>query len=200
MTTATGSPHRPARSPGATRGARMSADERRDAIVAAATEEFATGGLVGASTEAIARRVGVSQPYVFQLFGTKKELFLDVVASCFSRIILAFDDAAGHWTPGTDDCDSPLMAMGLAYKRLLADRTLLLMQLQAYAACSDPDVRTAVRQGWTELYGRVVEASGASREDIHQFFAEGMLLNLGAAIGLPGKAKQWTLEMLEEGA
>jgi AcrR family transcriptional regulator len=178
----------------------MSADERRDAIVAAATEEFATGGLVGASTEAIARRVGVSQPYVFQLFGTKKELFLAVVASCFSRIILAFDEAAGRWTPGTDDCDSPLMAMGLAYKRLLADRTLLLMQLQAYAACSDPDVRAAVRQGWTQLYGRVVEVSGASREEIHQFFAEGMLLNLGAAIGLPGEAKGWTLEMLEEGA
>src|SRR6478752_10177694 len=94
------------RSPGTSRGARMTADERRDAIVAAATEEFATGGLVGASTEAIARRVGVSQPYVFQLFGTKKDLFLAVVESCFARIILRFEDAAARWTPGTDDCDS----------------------------------------------------------------------------------------------
>src|SRR4029077_12152386 len=132
----------------ASRQTRMTADERRDAIVAAATEEFATGGLVGASTEAIARRVGVSQPYVFQLFGTKKDLFLAVVRSCFSRISLAFEDAAGRWAPGDDDCDSPLMAMGIAYKRLLADRTLLLVQLQGYAACSDPDVRTAVRYGW----------------------------------------------------
>src|SRR6266436_10376764 len=89
---------------------RMTADERRDAIVAAATEEFATGGLVGASTEAIARRVGVSQPYVFQLFGTKKDLFLAVVRSCFARIILTFEDAAERWTPGTADCDSRLMA------------------------------------------------------------------------------------------
>ena len=71
----------------------MTADERRDAIVAAATEEFATGGLVGASTEAIAKRVGVSQPYVFQLFGTKKDLFLATVRSCFARIIATFDDA-----------------------------------------------------------------------------------------------------------
>lgn len=178
----------------------MTADERRDAIVAAATEEFAKGGLVGASTEAIARRVGVSQPYVFQLFGTKKDLFLAVVGSCFSRIIRAFEDAATHWTRGADDCDSPMMAMGLAYKRLLADRTLLLMQLQAYAACSDPDVRTAVRAGWGRLYRRVVQVSGASRDEVHQFFAEGMLLNLGAAVGLPGKAQDWTLEMFEEGA
>jgi len=176
----------------------MTADERRDAIVAAATEEFAKGGLVGASTEAIARRVGVSQPYVFQLFGTKKELFVAVVRSCFARTRLAFEDAAARWTPGTDDCDSPLMAMGKAYKRLLADRTLLLMQLQAYAACSDPDVRSVVREEWGRLHRRVSDVSGASREQIHQFFAEGMLLNLGAAVGLPGEAKTWTLEMLEE--
>jgi AcrR family transcriptional regulator len=191
---------RSVRSTGSSRGSRMTADERRDAIVAAATEEFATGGLVGASTEAVARRVGVSQPYVFQLFGTKKDLFLAVVRSCFSRIIGSFEDAARRWTPGTDDCDSPLMAMGLAYKRLLADRTLLLMQLQSYAACSDPDVRTAVREGWANLYRRVSEMSGARKDEIHQFFAEGMLLNLGAAVGLPGEAKTWTLEMFEEGA
>jgi AcrR family transcriptional regulator len=178
----------------------MTADERRDAIVAAATEEFATGGLVGASTEAIARRVGVSQPYVFQLFGTKKELFLAVVGSCFSRIILVFENAAVRWTPESEECDTRLGAMGLAYKRLLADRTLLQMQLQSYAACSDPDVRAAVRAGWGRLYRRVVAVSGASREEIHGFFAEGMLLNLGAAVGLPGAAGKWTLEMFEEGA
>src|SRR6266852_777038 len=101
------------RPPASLRPGRMTAGERRDAIVAAGVQEFATGGLVGASTDAIARRAGVSQPYVFQLFGTKKELFIAVVGSCFSRIILAFEDAAARWTPGTDDCDSPLMAMGL---------------------------------------------------------------------------------------
>jgi AcrR family transcriptional regulator len=200
MTATTRSTTRSARSPGSPRGPRMSADERRDAIVATATEEFATGGLVGASTEAIARRVGVSQPYVFQLFGTKKDLFLAVVRSCFARVILTFEDAAARWTPGTDDCDSPLMAMGLAYKKLLADRTLLLMQLQSYAACSDPDVRSVVREEWGRLYRRVSDVSGASKDEIHQFFAEGMLLNLGAAVGLPGEAKNWTLEMFEEGA
>jgi AcrR family transcriptional regulator len=190
---------RPSRSPGV-RGPRMSADERRDSIIAAATEEFATGGLVGASTEAIARRVGVSQPYVFQLFGTKKDLFLAVVRSCFGRVVLTFEDAAARWEPGDAECDSRLGAMGLAYKRLVADRTLLLVQMQSYAACSDPDVRTAVREGWGRLYRRVSEVSGASKEEIHRFFAEGMLLNLGAAVGLPGEARNWTLEMFEEGA
>src|SRR6266550_296380 len=201
MTTTPGSSKRSVRSRGSPRGQRQTADERRDAIVAAATEEFATGGLVGGSTEAIARRVGVSQPYVFQLFGTKKELFLAVVRSCFARTRLAFEAAAAAWVPGADDeCDSSLEAMGKAYKRLLADRTLLLVQLQSYAACSDPDVRAVVREEFGFLHRRVREVSGASAEDLHRFFAEGMLLNLGAAVGLPGEAATWTLEALEGGA
>ncbi len=150
----------------------MSADERRASTISAATEEFATGGLVGASTEAIARRVGVSQPYVFQLFGTKKNLFLDVVRSCFARTRYAFEAAAVAWVPGSDpDCDTSLAAMGKAYKRLLADRTLLQVQLQAYAACSDPDVRVVVRQEFGLLHRRVREVSGATREELDQFFA-----------------------------
>ena len=201
MTTSSGPTTRSSRSPGSPRGPRQTADERRDAIVAAATEEFAAGGLVGGSTEAIARRVGVSQPYVFQLFGTKKELFLAVVRSCFARTRLAFEAAAATWVPGADDeCDSSLDAMGKAYNRLLADRTLLLVQLQAYAASSDPDVRAVVREEFGLLHRRVREVSGASAEDLHRFFAEGMLLNLGAAVGLPGQAATWTLEALEGGA
>jgi len=187
------------RSPG-TRGPRMSADERRDAIVAAATEEFAVGGLVGASTEAIARRVGVSQPYVFQLFGTKKDLFIAVVRNCFARIRLSFETAAKEWMPGDAECDSPLMAMARVYKRQLQDRTLLLLQLQAYAACSDPDVREVVREEWGRLYRTCADASGATKEELHDFFAKGMLLNLGAAVALPGEAKDWTFEMFEGGA
>ncbi len=201
MTNTSGTVARSGRSPGSPRGPRMTADERRDAIVAAAMQEFATGGLVGASTEAIARRVGVSQPYVFQLFGTKKDLFIAVVRSCFARTRLAFDAAAAAWVPGADDeCDTPLMAMGKAYDRLLADRTLLLVQLQAYAACSDPEVRAVVREEWGRLHRRVSEVSGAPRDQIHHFFAEGMLMNLGAAIGLPGQTETWTLELFEEGA
>ena len=53
---------------------RKTAEQRRDEILDAALVEFAERGLHGASTEAIARRAGISQPYVFRLFGTKKEL------------------------------------------------------------------------------------------------------------------------------
>src|SRR5258705_13088414 len=120
---------------------RMTADERRDAIVAAATEEFATGGLVGASTEAIARRVGVSQPYVFQLFGTKKDLFLAVVRRCFERTRLAFGQAARDFVPGADPAgDSVLQAIAAAYHTQLSDRKAPLVKLQSYPARAGPDL------------------------------------------------------------
>src|SRR6476646_7247032 len=112
-----------------TRPTRMTADERRDAIVAASVEEFAAGGLVGASTEAIAKRAGVSQPYVFQLFGTKKELFLAVVRQCFGQTMLAFERAAHDYVPdATPGCNTVLQAIGLEYQRLLSNRTNLLVQ------------------------------------------------------------------------
>ncbi|MEA2518684.1 MAG: hypothetical protein QOF49_764 [Chloroflexota bacterium] len=183
------------------RSSRMTADERRDAIVAAAVEEFASGGLVGASTDAIARRAGVSQPYVFQLFGTKKELFLAVVRRCFGRTRLTFEQAARDWVPGAvAECDTVLKAIGQSYMTLLDDRPLLLVQLQAYAACSDPDVQVVVREEFGALHRRVRELSGATPEDLHHFFAEGMLLNIAAAVELGGNPTSWMLEDLEGGA
>lgn len=182
------------------RPTRMTADERRDAIVAAGVEEFASGGLVGASTDAIARRAGVSQPYVFQLFGTKKELFLAVVRRCFARTRLTFEEAARRYEPGANPlCDSVLDAIGQSYMELLADRNLLLVQLQAYAACADPDVQVVVRAEFGALHRRVKELSGANAEEIHHFFAEGMLLNIAAAVELGGNPKSWMLDDLEGG-
>jgi AcrR family transcriptional regulator len=178
---------------------RLTADERRQEIVAAAMSEFARHGLGGASVQAIAQRAGVSQPYVFQLFGTKKDLFLAVIQEGFARTWRAFEDAASRQEAGTIvGCNSVLEAMGRRYKELLADRTLLLVQLQAYAACDDADCRLVVRNEWDALHRAVARASGATPDEIHEFFAMGMLLNVGAAIGLEGEPATWTLESLGE--
>lgn len=174
---------------------RQTADERREAIVEAGALEFATRGLAGASIDVIAKRAGVSQPYVFQLFGTKKELFLAVVRAGFRRTGLAFEDAARRQGLGTiEGCNTVLEAMGRTYMALLADRVTLLLQLQAYATCADPDVRSVVREEFGNLHRRVSELSQATPEEIHHFFAEGMLLNVGAAVQLEGEPDQWSLE------
>jgi len=179
----------------ATTTQRQTADERRDAIIVAALHEFAAGGYTGTSTESIARAVGVSQPYLFQLFGTKRELFLAVVRHGFQRTRLVFHEAARRGPADDQDC-SVLDLMGNAYMELLSDRDLLRVQLQAYAACGDADVRQVVREEFTELYIAVKRDSGASNEAIHAFFAEGMLLNVAAALEIGGKPETWSLSGL----
>src|SRR3954464_5108374 len=107
---------------------RMPADQRRQAVLRAARIEFGMGGFVGTSTEAIARRVGVSQPYLFRLFPSKRAIFLAVIQDCFDRMVEIFETAAGELT-GED----ALVAMGRAYNDLLDDRALLQMQLQMWS-------------------------------------------------------------------
>jgi AcrR family transcriptional regulator len=159
---------------------RKSAEVRREEILEAAMKEFAYGGLHGTSTEKIARRAGISQPYLFRLFGTKKELFTASSRRCFGRVLAAFQEAAEGKTGA-----EAMKAMGRAYDQLLADRELLLGQMQMYAACSDPEIRDVTRAGFAELFRFVERATGAGTLEIRDFFAMGMLMNVAAAMDLP---------------
>jgi AcrR family transcriptional regulator len=185
---------------------RHSADERRAEVLKAAVAEFAIHGLNGTSTEMIAKRTGISQPYIFRLFPSKKDLFLAAVDQCFDRVEAAFTKAAADpevlADPGHHFAASPvgarLHAMGHAYVRLLANREVLLFQMQAFAACADEEVRPKVKQRWERLMRVTAELSGASREELATFFSRGMLLNVVASIGLvPAKAAdKWGHETL----
>jgi AcrR family transcriptional regulator len=170
---------------------RLSADERRQAIVEVAREEFALRGLHGTSTDTIAERAGVSQPYLFRLFGRKKDLFIACVEAGFGRVLELFRQAA-EGIPR----EHALEAMGESYAVLLADRTELLAQLQAYAACEDDEVRAAVRRGFGDLHRFVADATGADEEQLRRFFASGMLMNVVVAMDLPGLDERWAQELV----
>jgi AcrR family transcriptional regulator len=158
---------------------RKSAAERREEIVSAAFEHFAQSGYNGASTDAIARDAGISQPYLFRLFRTKRELFLACQKRSGDRIRQTFE-AAAEGLPQ----EERLEAMGHAYVGLLADRTALLFQMQSYAACSDPDIQEHVREGYGDLVQLVMRLSGAEPHEVWQFFSFGMLLNVMASLDL----------------
>ena len=121
--------------------ARKSAEQRREEIVEIAFRHFAEGGYKGTSTEAIAREAGISQPYLFRLFRTKRELFLACVDRCFAQVIARLP-RGGAAAPDEDR----LHAMGHAYsERLLPNRHALLFQMQAYAVERAGDPRTRAR-------------------------------------------------------
>jgi AcrR family transcriptional regulator len=159
---------------------RKSAEERREDILAVAIEHFGRTGYHGTSTEAIARDAGISQPYLFRLFHTKKELFLACDDRACEKIVYAFRRAAEAAEPG-----HKLEAMGAAYEtELLPDRHALFMLMQGYVAVSDPEIRDHVRRKYGEVISVVSELSGAPPDEVWRFFAYGMHLNIVAAMDL----------------
>ena len=146
--------------------------DRREEILDAACEEFAQTGLHGTSTDAIARRAGISQPYLFRLFGTKKELFIATVQRCFAETLETFaarrarQDGRGR---AEGDGRRLHASSSPTARRLQA-------QMQAYAACDDPEVCAVVREGYGRLVELVERRVGRRAARVRDFFAVGMLL------------------------
>ncbi|MCH0563266.1 TetR/AcrR family transcriptional regulator [Streptomyces sp. MUM 2J] len=172
---------------------RMSAEERRESVVRAATAEFARGGYHGTSTEAIAKRVGVSQPYLFRLFPGKKAIFLAVAERCVEDTIRTFEQAA----EGLHG-EEALHAMANAYTKVIAEQPeRLMMQMQMYVAVGaaeaegDREFGESVRAGWMRLWDTVHLPLGADVDETTTFMAYGMLINCLVAMGFPPDHRVW---------
>ena len=172
---------------------RKSATERRDEILEAALVEFAAHGLDGGSTEAIAKAVGISQPYVFRLFGTKKQLFMATVERCLRGTLELFHTASAGLTG-----EEALSAIGEMYwERLATDPVYLHAQMQAYAASEDPEIREVVRRGFGALVEYTQRVSGLPSERVAHFFAKGMLLNVIGSMDLLQADEGWARLLIE---
>jgi AcrR family transcriptional regulator len=168
---------------------RMSAEDRREQVIGEAIAVFARFGYEGATTAAIAQRVGVTQPYLFKLFPTKKDLFLVASERNMVDTLNMLREAAGGLTGR-----AALEAMGEAYsEKLKTDRGWLQMQLQSYAACEDEDVQHQTRDCLQLIWNEVRSlAVGVSIEEVVTFIATGMFCNVIAAVGRAGtEDPQW---------
>lgn len=171
----------------------MSAEERRESVIRAATIEFARGGYHGTSTEVIAKRVGVSQPYLFRLFPGKKAIFLAAAQRCVEDTIRTFAEAA----EGLEG-EEALHAMANAYTKVIAERPeRLMMQMQMYVAVAaaeqegDHEFGAEVRDGWMRLWDTVHLPLGADVDETTTFMAYGMLVNCLVAMGFPPGHRVW---------
>ena len=161
---------------------RRTSEERRDQVLDAATHEFAVHGYHAASTAAIAKLAGISQPYIYALFPNKRELFLAAHGRMVDGLRAAFLAAAR----GADGPEERLHLMGLAYRPLVeANRDQLLLQMQGHAAAGDPEIGPAVAAAFKSLVDDVRRASGATDADVARFIACGMLINVTLALDLP---------------
>ena len=152
----------------------------------AARREFSRKGLHGASTDAIAKDAGISQPYLFRLFGTKKELYLLATAQAMEELYQAFERASRG-----KHGEEALHAMGETYAALIEDRERLQLMLQCFAGCEDAEVRESVRRVWRDLVDLVERVSGEPPEVVSAFVAKGMLLNVLSAMQLFDDPTPW---------
>ena len=174
---------------------RQSASERRVAVLSAAITEFARAGYAGTSTEAIAARAGISQPYLFRLFGTKKDLFIATYDQVGARIVEELAAAA----KGLEG-EAALQAMGGAYLELMQDPELLQVQMHGFAAATgDADIAAACRSTFEVLWRMVSVDLGLDADMVRDFFASGMLISVMSAIDLLSIGEQWAQSICPTG-
>jgi AcrR family transcriptional regulator len=173
---------------------RRSAAERREAILDAAVEVMAAKGVVGATTGDIAKRAGISQPYVFRFFPTKRDLVLAVNERCAERIITTWETAVQK--PG----ETRLETLGRTYVETLPERRgELLVLLYGYGAAQDPVMAEAMRERLARVYRYVVgQAERDGCEDPYEaaarFIGRGFFINAAMAIGLESELteEEWS--------
>jgi len=161
----------------------MSADDRRELVIAAATRAFARTGYAATSTDAVAKEAGVSQPYVVRIFGTKLDLFLEVFERAATRIRTAFEDvlADGPFDPEDDEDWGRL---GLAYSGLLADRDFLQVMMHGFSAGGVEEIGAVARRCMSDIFA-TLKSTGCEDERARDFIAYGMMLNVMLSIRAP---------------
>lgn len=153
---------------------RMKSEERRELILAAAAVVFGERGYVGATTDAVAKAAGVSQPYVVRMFGTKAALFQAVLQRSLDRLLTGFRQEIAEY----DEAKGELpLCIGKRYVELLADRGLLLSLMQGFMLGADPEIGPVVREGFMDVYRLLRDEAGFAPEEATKFLEGGMLIN-----------------------
>jgi AcrR family transcriptional regulator len=178
---------------------RIPAEERREQILAAASLVFGERGYFGATTDQIAKAAGISQPYVVRMFGTKENLFLEVLGRALDKLIVSFDETIADWKAVGSPDDEIARLLGTAYVNLIEDRGILLSLMQAFSMGHDPVIGKKARDGFMTIYRLLRDDAGFEPETVRTFLAEGMLLNTLLGLRLPEQygLDQASTELLE---
>ncbi|WP_062202680.1 TetR/AcrR family transcriptional regulator [Demequina salsinemoris] len=163
---------------------RLTSEDRREQILAAASDVFGERGFAGGTTDAIAKVAGVSQAYVVRMFGSKQELFIAATERACERVIDTFRAAIAE-LDGEETVVERLAALGRSYVDLIADRGTLLTMMHAFTLGHDPRVGPLIRERYLDIYRFARDEAGLGPEVASHFLATGMLINTGMAMRLP---------------
>ena len=149
------------------RRTRLSSQERRESILAAATEVFAESGYQRGTVGAVAAKVGVTEPVVFQNFGTKSALFAAVLDQAAQRISADLAEVVAHGRPVSELLREFLSPDHLA--RLHARGSLGALFSDALGLTADTAIQTAARQAVRRVADTLADLlrQGAAAGDVN---------------------------------
>ena len=122
------------------RAPRLPREQRRQQVLAAALETFATSGYHAASMDDIAERAGVSKPVLYQHFPGKLDLYLALLDAAVDHLL---DNARAALT-GTHDNRERVRAMVDAYFDFVEDPSGAFRLLFESDLGNEPAVRERV--------------------------------------------------------
>ncbi|GIJ23806.1 TetR/AcrR family transcriptional regulator [Micromonospora lutea] len=173
---------------------RSTARRRRADAIDIGMRVFADHGLTTASMQKVADQMGVSQPYVFRLFGSKRNLFLACLDELEARIRQVLDQTAAQHP------DDPLPAMRAGFRALIADGVVTGLWLQACAvARSDQEVAAHSRAVIGRILEHAARLSSAGPQELRGTLALGALVVMLQALGMDlSEGSQAALDSLRD--
>lgn len=163
---------------------RLSSEDRREQILAAASIVFGERGYAGGTTDAVAREAGISQAYVVRMFGSKENLFRETAQRASSRVQEAFREEIAQFAPD-ESMDSRRYRLSIAYSSIVADRGQLLTLLHLFSLGHDESFGPLARECFLTVYQITRDEAGFSAEEATEFFAQGMLMTVLLAMRMP---------------
>ena len=169
---------------------------RRPAVVDSAVRVFARSGYLGTAVAQVAADAKISTAYVFKLFPSKEQLFVAALDHCFDLVEEAL--AEGAISAPDQTPRGQLDGMGEAYADLIANRSLLMLQVHAQSAADVPEIREALVRGLARITRFAKSRTGAPDADVQRFIAYGQLCHLIVTTGLEEIDGDWA-RLVSEG-
>jgi AcrR family transcriptional regulator len=152
--------------------ARLTGDERRRTLLAAARREFARAGYHGAGTASIARAAGCSEPMLYKHFSSKLMLFLDALRDAVAGFQAWFDETLD---PSLDVREQAARMVSIELQDPAFMQLLQLRMLAVGLADKEPvrDVLAALERSTQERIVALVDRAreqGTVRDDIDPMY------------------------------
>jgi AcrR family transcriptional regulator len=176
-------------------GTTVKSDQRRQVVLEAAVACFSRKGFYGTTTQEIASRAGISQPYIYRLFDSKHELFASAVGHVSELMANALSSQVATSATSSATPAQRLHAARAAYAALIQDRDVLRFLMHANCAAQEPLVGDAVRRCYAKQVELVSQRLGDD-DAVREWFAAGMLDNVAAVLELVEVDEPWARVLL----